>query len=79
MFIQYLNKNIKARHNVYPEYSFFPAILDSCPPGSSDGIRIRREIHEFQLLDVLILLLKQDYSVIEGQWLTAARLTTILG
>ncbi|KAL4229455.1 hypothetical protein ACF0H5_012493 [Mactra antiquata] len=53
-------------------------ILDSCPVGSSDGTRIRREIWDFQLLDVLILILKQDYSVIEGQWHTAARLTTIL-
>lgn len=53
-------------------------ILDTCPAGSSDGTRIRREIWEFQLLDVLILVLKQDYSILEGQWLTAARLTTIL-
>ncbi|XP_045208275.2 IQ calmodulin-binding motif-containing protein 1-like [Mercenaria mercenaria] len=53
-------------------------ILDTSPASSSDGTRIRREIWEFQLLDVLILVLKQDYSVIEGQWLTAARLTTIL-
>ncbi|XP_060591516.1 IQ calmodulin-binding motif-containing protein 1-like [Ruditapes philippinarum] len=53
-------------------------ILDTSPATSSDGVRIRREIWEFQLLDVLILVLKQDYSVIEGQWLTAARLTTIL-
>lgn len=54
------------------------AILDTCPPGSSDGTRIRREIYEFQLLDVLSLVLKQDYSVIEGQWHTAARLTSVL-
>ncbi|WAR04090.1 IQCB1-like protein [Mya arenaria] len=53
------------------------AILDTCPPASGDGTRIRREIWEFQLLDVLILILKQDYSVIEGQWHTASRLTAI--
>ncbi|XP_052803599.1 IQ calmodulin-binding motif-containing protein 1-like [Mya arenaria] len=52
-------------------------ILDTCPPASGDGTRIRREIWEFQLLDVLILILKQDYSVIEGQWHTASRLTAI--
>ena len=54
------------------------AILDSTSPTSTDGKRIRREIWEFSLIDVLILVLKHDYSIIEGQWMTAAKLTTIL-
>ncbi|KAH3699932.1 IQ calmodulin-binding motif-containing protein 1-like [Dreissena polymorpha] len=54
-------------------------ILDTCPSGTTDGGRVRREIVEFELLEVLILILKQDYSIIEGQWHTAARLCTILG
>lgn len=53
-------------------------ILDTCPAGTEEGTRIRREIWEFQLLDVIILLLKQDYSVIDGQWMTATRLAHIL-
>ena len=62
-----------------PELSQFyiSAVLDSTSPTSSDGQRIRREIWEFSLLDVLILVFKHDYSIIEGQWMTAARLTTI--
>ena len=54
------------------------AILDSTSPTSTDGKRIRKEIWEFSLIDVLILVLKHDYSIIEGQWMTAAKLTTIL-
>ena len=55
----------------------FSAILDSTAPTSTDGQKLRKEIWEYSLLDVLILVFKHDYSIIEGQWMTAARLTTI--
>ncbi|XP_059145858.1 IQ calmodulin-binding motif-containing protein 1-like [Physella acuta] len=42
------------------------------------GLAVRREILEYNLLKVLILILRQDYSVIDGQWETAAELAVIL-
>ncbi|KAK3591386.1 hypothetical protein CHS0354_005304 [Potamilus streckersoni] len=53
-------------------------ILDSAQATSQDGRRIRKEIVEYNLLEVLILVLKQDFSVVDGEWTTAAKLTAIL-
>ncbi|XP_048728739.1 IQ calmodulin-binding motif-containing protein 1-like [Ostrea edulis] len=53
-------------------------ILASAPKGSKDGIRIRNECWEFNILQVLVLVLKQDFSIVDGDWQTAAALAAIL-
>ncbi|GFN86339.1 Iq calmodulin-binding motif-containing protein 1-like [Plakobranchus ocellatus] len=54
------------------------SILDEFPLGSEDGARIRQEIWQYNLLKVLVLVLRQDFSIIAGEWSTAAQLATIL-
>ena len=56
----------------------FEEILSSAPKGSKDGIRIRNECWEFKILQVLVLVLKQDFSIVDGDWQTAAALAAIL-
>ncbi|XP_021353561.1 IQ calmodulin-binding motif-containing protein 1-like isoform X2 [Mizuhopecten yessoensis] len=53
-------------------------ILSSVPVGSKEGIKIRHEIWDYNLLHVLILVLKQDFSIVDGDWQTAAALAAIL-
>ncbi|XP_052706454.1 IQ calmodulin-binding motif-containing protein 1-like [Crassostrea angulata] len=53
-------------------------ILASAPKGTKDGIRVRNECWEFNILQVLVLVLKQDFSIVDGDWQTAAALAAIL-
>ncbi|KAJ8306892.1 hypothetical protein KUTeg_014976 [Tegillarca granosa] len=53
-------------------------ILSTAQAGTKEGIRIRQEIWEYNLLQVLILVLKQDFSIVDGQWNTATALCAIL-
>ncbi|KAK3787699.1 hypothetical protein RRG08_031928 [Elysia crispata] len=53
-------------------------ILDESPVGSDEGALIRKDLWQFNLLKVLVLVLRQDFSIIAGEWHTAAQLATIL-
>ena len=63
---------------IYIFFFSFKEILASAPKGSKDGIRIRNECWEFKILQVLVLVLKQDFSIVDGDWQTAAALAAIL-
>lgn len=54
-------------------------ILDSAPIGTPDGTRIRREIWEYNMLQMLIIVIQQDFSILPGEWKTAASLATLVG
>ncbi|KAH9509779.1 IQ calmodulin-binding motif-containing protein 1 [Bulinus truncatus] len=53
-------------------------IIQESPPNTQKGVKIRQEIWQYNLLKVLILILKQDFAVIDGEWETAAELATLL-
>ncbi|XP_041460563.1 IQ calmodulin-binding motif-containing protein 1-like [Lytechinus variegatus] len=53
-------------------------ILDSVVPGSQRAEKIKKEIWNFELLQSVLLALKQDFSLINGKWNTAAALAKIL-
>lgn len=53
-------------------------ILDSVVPGSQRADKIKKEIWNFELLQSVLLALKQDFSLIHGKWNTAAALAKIL-
>ena len=53
-------------------------ILISAPAGSKDGSRIRKEIWEYNILQALVLVLKQDFTIVDGEWQIAAALAAIL-
>ncbi|XP_033729194.1 IQ calmodulin-binding motif-containing protein 1-like [Pecten maximus] len=53
-------------------------ILSSVPVGSKEAIKLRHEIWDYNLLHVLLLVLKQDFSIVDGDWQTAAALAAIL-
>ncbi|XP_046355575.2 IQ calmodulin-binding motif-containing protein 1-like [Haliotis rufescens] len=53
-------------------------ILDTAEAGEVDFVRLRREVWEYNLLQVLILVLRQDFSIIPGEWRTAVRLVDLL-
>ncbi|CAG2247949.1 IQCB1 [Mytilus edulis] len=53
-------------------------ILSTAVAGSKDGMRIRKEIWEYNLLQALVLVLKQDFSIVDGEWQIAASLAAIL-
>ncbi|XP_052092733.1 IQ calmodulin-binding motif-containing protein 1-like [Mytilus californianus] len=53
-------------------------ILSTAVAGSKDGMRIRKEIWEYNLLQALVLVLKQDFTIVDGEWQIAASLAAIL-
>ncbi|XP_078680207.1 IQ calmodulin-binding motif-containing protein 1-like [Branchiostoma floridae x Branchiostoma belcheri] len=53
-------------------------ILDMAPAGSPNARKIRLDIWTYDLLQVLVLVLKQDFSTIHGGWATAVKLSQIL-
>ncbi|XP_030828844.1 IQ calmodulin-binding motif-containing protein 1 [Strongylocentrotus purpuratus] len=53
-------------------------ILDSVVPGSQRADKIKKDIWNFELLQSVLLALKQDFSLINGKWNTAAALAKIL-
>ena len=59
-------------------YFVFADILDSIIPGSQKADRIRKDIWRFELLQSVLIALKQDFSQVDGRWTTAAKLAKIL-
>ncbi|XP_013413711.1 IQ calmodulin-binding motif-containing protein 1 [Lingula anatina] len=53
-------------------------IVDSVPVGSKEATRIKNEIWTYDLLQVLILVLKQDFDRVRGGWGTATKLANLL-
>ncbi|XP_074652826.1 IQ calmodulin-binding motif-containing protein 1-like [Tubulanus polymorphus] len=53
-------------------------ILDSVTPGTRYAGQVKQDIWEFELLSVMVLAIKQDFSRVSGSWETAARLATLL-
>lgn len=53
-------------------------ILDSIVPGSQKAVRVRNDIWKFELLQSVLIALKQDFSQVHGKWTTAAQLAKIL-
>ncbi|ESP03049.1 hypothetical protein LOTGIDRAFT_185823 [Lottia gigantea] len=45
---------------------------------TKDTVRIKRELWEYNIHQVVILVLRQDYSVITGEWSTAANIAKLL-
>merc|ERR1719239_401658 len=53
-------------------------ILDEAPATSEEGVRVRQELWKYNLLKVMMLVLRQDFSVIQGEWATAAELANLM-
>ncbi|XP_072173567.1 IQ calmodulin-binding motif-containing protein 1-like [Diadema setosum] len=53
-------------------------ILDSVVPGSQRAEKIKKEIWNYELLQSVLIALRQDFSQINGKWNTAAALAKIL-
>uniref|UniRef100_A0A0B6ZDD5 IQ calmodulin-binding motif-containing protein 1 n=2 Tax=Arion vulgaris TaxID=1028688 RepID=A0A0B6ZDD5_9EUPU len=53
-------------------------ILNDLPAGTDKGTQIRNEIWQYNLLKVLVLVMRQDFSVVAGEWETAAELAALL-
>ncbi|XP_022084664.1 IQ calmodulin-binding motif-containing protein 1-like [Acanthaster planci] len=53
-------------------------ILDSVIPGSQRAAKVKKDIWQFDLLQSVLLALRQDFSLIQGKWNTAASLAKIL-
>ena len=46
--------------------------------GSPEGIKARQDIWDYNILSVLTLVLKQDFSIVDGDWQTAAAIAAII-
>ncbi|XP_012941551.1 IQ calmodulin-binding motif-containing protein 1 [Aplysia californica] len=53
-------------------------ILNEAAATSEEGIRMRQELWQYNLLKVAVLVLRQDYSVIPGEWGAAADLALLV-
>ncbi|XP_077993838.1 IQ calmodulin-binding motif-containing protein 1-like [Glandiceps talaboti] len=53
-------------------------IIDSVVPGSHKALNIKLDIWKYDLLQSVLIALKQDFSQISGKWTTAASLAKIL-
>ncbi|XP_038049435.1 IQ calmodulin-binding motif-containing protein 1-like [Patiria miniata] len=53
-------------------------ILDSVIPSSQRASKVKKDIWNFDLLQSVLLALRQDFSLIQGKWNTAASLAKIL-
>ncbi|XP_033625036.1 IQ calmodulin-binding motif-containing protein 1-like [Asterias rubens] len=53
-------------------------ILDSVVPGSHKAAKVKKDIWNYDLLQSVLLALRQDFSLIQGKWNTAASLAKIL-
>ena len=65
---------------MYSVYLFYypQAILEEVPTTSEEGVRMRQELWQYNLLKVMCIILRQDYSVIAGEWGTAADLAMLI-
>ena len=55
-----------------------PDILDKAPVGTPEGREVRREVWEFNILQMLIIIVRQDFSILPGEWRTAAKLAMLI-
>lgn len=53
-------------------------MLDKAPRGTAEGTEMRKEIWEFNILHMLIIIIRQDFSILPGEWRTAAKLSILL-
>ncbi|KAL8570993.1 hypothetical protein ACOMHN_037853 [Nucella lapillus] len=53
-------------------------ILDTAPSGTTEGAQIRKEVWEYNILHMLIIIVRQDFSLLPGEWRTAAKLATLI-
>lgn len=58
--------------------SMFTDILDRVVSGSQKAEQVKKAIWKFELLQSVLIALKQDFSQIQGKWKTAASLSKIL-
>lgn len=56
----------------------FLDILDKVVSGSQKAEQVKKAIWKFDLLQSVLIALKQDFSQIQGKWKTASSLTKIL-
>lgn len=57
----------------------FCLVLDAfneIPPGSKQQAQFKKNAWEYELIQVLVLVLKQNFEYIPGQWKSAAELAT---
>jgi len=54
----------------------FTDVFNETPPASIHLIKVKEDIWNYELLQVLILVIKQNFEFIPGRWKTAAELTT---
>lgn len=51
-------------------------VFNEAQPGSKILKQVKEDIWNYEIIKVLILVLKQNFDNIEGQWRTAAELAT---
>ena len=56
----------------------FSGILESLPPGSLELQQAKQDIYQYELLSLLLISLKQDFTKMPAGWATAAKLTYLL-
>jgi hypothetical protein len=56
----------------------FLAILNSVEPGTRIAGRLKKCVWDYDLFQVLTLVLKQDFSSVTGSWETASKLAMLL-
>ncbi|XP_070175320.1 IQ calmodulin-binding motif-containing protein 1-like [Littorina saxatilis] len=53
-------------------------ILDSAPAGTPEGTAARRDVWEYNILHMLIIIIRQDFSILPGEWRSAAKLAMLI-
>ncbi|XP_076456279.1 IQ calmodulin-binding motif-containing protein 1-like [Babylonia areolata] len=53
-------------------------ILDTAPAGTPEGAQVRKEVWDYNILHMLIIIVRQDFSILPGEWRTAARLAMLI-
>ncbi|XP_025084498.1 IQ calmodulin-binding motif-containing protein 1-like [Pomacea canaliculata] len=53
-------------------------VLEKAPPGTPEGKLLRNEAWEYNLVHMLIIIIHQDFSILPGEWRTAAALARTL-
>lgn len=56
---------------------YFTDVLEAVE-GTNEAVKIKEDVWKLDLLPVLLLVLKKDYSLTPGGWRTASRLANIL-
>ena len=59
-------------------YTYIPDILDSFEAGSPQQTQVKLDLWSYDLLNVILVTMKQNFSKVLYGWTTAAKLATVL-